>query len=95
MFLRVQDAYMLGVTSRRDELSNGEGDEISSSRLVGPWASVLLAGLLAASISLRGANAREPPDVLAGKKIVLDAGHGGSDAGATNARSGISERSNV
>ena len=54
---------------------------------------VLAAAVLAAFVSARGVDAQEvPPGALSGKKIVLDAGHGGSDAGAANARYGLVEK---
>ena len=55
-------------------------------RFYGVWVSVLgailaAAGLLAATALAPGADA-QATSVLAGKKIVLDPGHGGSDYGA-------------
>ncbi|WP_166397857.1 N-acetylmuramoyl-L-alanine amidase family protein [Rubrobacter marinus] len=69
---------------------------MQSSRSMRAWAlvmfAVFVAFLLAASALDRGAEAQEAPGVLAGKKIVVDAGHGGGDAGAANARYGLVEK---
>jgi len=55
------------------------------------WASVLAAvfaaGLLATAVLTTGAEAQET-----GCKVVLDAGHGGTDSGAVNARYGVKEK---
>ena len=87
---------MLAGTVHEVGAPDGGGDEMQSSRSTEAWAfvvlAVLAAFLLAASASVHGAEAQEAPGVLAGKKIVLDAGHGGSDAGASNARYGLVEK---
>ena len=73
-----------------------EGDEMQGSRSTRPWAFIALAVfaacVLIVLVSVHGAKAQEAPGVLAGKKIVLDAGHGGSDAGAANVRYGLLEK---
>ncbi len=51
---------------------------------------VALAGLLAATVFSSEASPQTSP--LAGKKIVLDAGHGGSDSGAVNTSYGLAEK---
>ncbi len=60
------------------------------------WASVLaavlFAGLLAATVFSLSAGAQDAGPILAGKTIILDPGHGGSDTGARNAN-GLTEKS--
>ena len=55
-------------------------------------AAVLFAGLLAATVFSLSAGAQDAGSILAGKTIILDPGHGGSDTGATNAN-GLTEKS--
>src|SRR5215212_5634740 len=67
--------------------------------LLRAWAPMLAAMLLAASLLVvSGALASEASaltptyEVLKGKKIVLDPGHGGSDSGAVNGTYGLKEK---
>ncbi len=57
------------------------------------WATVLAAILAATLLSVTafttGARAQEPP---CSGKVVLDAGHGGNDSGAVNAKYGLTEK---
>ncbi len=54
---------------------------------------VFAAGLLVVTAFTPGAQAQTPTTaVLAGKKVVLDPGHGGSDAGAANGTYSLKEK---
>ena len=66
---------------------------MAQTELVKAWASLLaavsVAGILAAAALANGAEAREAGCT---GQVVLDAGHGGSDSGAVNARYGLVEK---
>jgi N-acetylmuramoyl-L-alanine amidase len=66
---------------------------VARTKLLKVWASLLaavsVAGVLAAAALADGAEAREAGCT---GQVVLDAGHGGSDSGAVNARYGLAEK---